>query len=52
MALELPHKARLTASFGASATQDHTNTFEQLFSRTDKLLYKAKMLGRNRTEVN
>lgn len=51
MALELPNNARLTASFGASATEDHIDTFEQLFSRTDKLLYRAKTLGRNRTEV-
>lgn len=52
MALKLPNKAELTASFGVSATSDHGDTFEQLFSRTDKLLYKAKTQGRNRTEVS
>jgi diguanylate cyclase (GGDEF)-like protein len=52
MALELPNNATITASFGASATEDSLDTFEQLFSRTDKLLYRAKTLGRNRTEVS
>lgn len=49
--LSLPHQIRLTASFGASATQGPEDSFEQLFSRTDKLLYKAKSAGRNRTEI-
>ena len=52
MALKLPNEVRLTASFGASATGGNIDTFEQLFSRTDKLLYKAKTQGRNRTEIN
>ncbi|MHA7924734.1 MAG: diguanylate cyclase [Marinobacter sp.] len=52
MALKLPNNVTITASFGASATQDNSHTFDQLFSRTDKLLYKAKTLGRNRTEVS
>jgi diguanylate cyclase (GGDEF)-like protein len=52
MALELPNNATITASFGASATEDSLDTFEQLFSRTDKLLYRAKTLGRNRTEMS
>lgn len=51
MALELPNNVRLTASLGASVTENHIDTFKQLFSRTDKLLYRAKTLGRNRTEV-
>lgn len=52
MELRLPNKLTITASFGASATQDNTETFEQLFSRTDQLLYDAKTLGRNRTEYS
>lgn len=52
MALRLPHKVKLTASFGIGATEKHTDTFDQLFSRTDKRLYKAKTQGRNRTEIN
>ncbi|WP_417595969.1 diguanylate cyclase [Oceanospirillum sp.] len=51
IALKLPNSLRLTASFGASATQGLGDTFEQLFSRTDKLLYKAKIQGRNSTQV-
>lgn len=50
MSLKLPNSLRLTASFGVSATQDPNDTLEQLFSRTDKLLYKAKAQGRNSTE--
>jgi diguanylate cyclase (GGDEF)-like protein len=52
MALKLPNNLKLTASFGASVTQKPTDTFEQLFSHTDKLLYQAKTLGRNRTEMS
>jgi len=52
MALKLPNKLTITASFGASATRDDTETFEQLFSRTDELLYDAKTQGRNRTEYS
>lgn len=52
MTLILPDNLRLTASFGASATLGAEDTFEQLFSRTDQLLYKAKTEGRNRTEAD
>lgn len=52
MELKLPNELTITASFGASATQDDTETFEQLFARTDQLLYNAKTLGRNRTEYS
>lgn len=52
MALSLPNQISLTASFGASATQSPAESFEQLLSYTDTLLYKAKTLGRNRTEVS
>ena len=48
--LKLPHQLKLTVSLGAGATREPTDTFEQVFSRTDKLLYCAKTRGRNRTE--
>ncbi|WP_162299681.1 GGDEF domain-containing protein [Marinospirillum perlucidum] len=51
-ALCLPHQVKLTASFGASTAQQPDETFEQLFSRTDKLLYQAKTQGRNRTAID
>jgi len=40
---------RLTASFGV-ATAREGETYEQLFSRADAVLYRAKSIGRNRVE--
>lgn len=40
---------RLTASFGVATAQEG-ETYEQLFSRADAALYRAKSSGRNRVE--
>ena len=40
----------ITASFGVSEFLPNQDSFESLFSRTDKALYRAKHLGRNRVE--
>ncbi len=50
--LDLPSNLKLTASFGVSASQGKNDSFEQLFSRTDKRLYTAKTQGRNRTQAH
>jgi diguanylate cyclase (GGDEF)-like protein len=40
----------LTVSIGVSICDDKT-LFTDLFTQADKAMYKAKALGRNRTEV-
>lgn len=45
----LSNDIRLTASFGVATARDG-ETYEQLFSRADAALYRAKSNGRNRVE--
>lgn len=39
---------KITASFGVSQAKHETETFEDIFEKSDKALYQAKELGRNR----
>jgi Amt family ammonium transporter len=39
---------KLTASFGVSIAKNEKETFEEIFEKSDKALYQAKELGRNR----
>lgn len=42
-----PNGIEVTASFGVTALKDGDNTFDQLFSRADEAMYRAKSDGRN-----
>jgi diguanylate cyclase (GGDEF)-like protein len=42
-----PKGITVTASFGVTSLKDQDNTFEQLFNRADKAVYRAKIDGRN-----
>ena len=39
---------KVTASFGVSTAQNKKESFEDIFEKSDKALYQAKSLGRNR----
>jgi len=39
---------KLTASFGVSMAKNEEETFDDIFEKSDKALYQAKELGRNR----
>jgi diguanylate cyclase (GGDEF)-like protein len=49
MQTEMPQAGTVTASFGIATYQDG-DTFDNLIRRADKLLYCAKMEGRNRVK--
>lgn len=42
---------RLSTSIGVASRSDGCESFEQMLLRADKAVYRAKALGRNRTEV-
>jgi diguanylate cyclase (GGDEF)-like protein/PAS domain S-box-containing protein len=45
------HSLDMTVSIGVAVFPDHGESAEQLCNRSDKAMYLAKRLGRNRTEV-
>lgn len=45
------HKIAVTASFGVAQYVDENTTLDNLIGQSDKALYEAKRLGRNRVEL-